>query len=176
MSSSENPGKLPSFDLERLKENSELCSVATNEILRCHVRFAFLMAERIDDASKPQSSLNYDNSETTKLAIKIRTSADSLSEYVTKMKDDLDSFVSDLEEVQFTLKKELSAQVTAKKESWPAKILRLLKSLFKAIARLLRLATSCIPIFRPSAEPERRPVSALEEGAAKFCTADSGAS
>jgi hypothetical protein len=135
------------------------------------------MAERIDDASKPQSTLKYDNSETTRLASKIRASAESLSEYVTKMKDDLNSFVSDLEEVQVMLKKEPSVPVPAKKESWLEWILGLLKSLFNAIVRFLRLATACIPIptFLHSAEPRRRPFSALKQGAAKFCTATSGA-
>jgi hypothetical protein len=176
MSSSEKPGQLPSFDLGRLEEHSRLCSDMTNVILQCHVRFAFLMAERIDDASRPQSSLNYDSSETTRLADNISTSASSLSEYVERMKDDLESFVSDLEDVQFTLKKELSPQVTAKKESWLAKILGWLKSLFDGIASLLRLA-SCVPIsvFHSSAGPRRRPVSALQAGANRFCTANSGA-
>lgn len=184
MSSSEKPGQLASFDLERLQEHSKSCSNATNEILRSHVQFAFLMAKRIDDASKPRSTLNYDNSETTRLASNIKASAESLSEYVTKMKDDLDSFVSDLEEVQVMLEKELSVQVTAKKEpsvpgtakeeSWLEWMLRLLKSLFNAIFRFLRLATACIHI-PASTEPRRRPVSTLKQGAAKFCTANSGA-
>jgi hypothetical protein len=177
MSSSEKPGQSASFDLERLKDHSKLCSNATNEILRSHARFAVLMAERIDDASRPQSTLNYDNSETTTLASNITASAESLSVYVSMMKDDLDSFVSDLEEVQVMLKKELSVQVTAKKESWLEWILGLLKSLFNAIVRFLRLATACIPIPTSlrSTEPRRRPVSALKQGAAKFCTVNSGA-
>ena len=187
MSSSEKPRQLASFDLGRLQEHSRSCSNATNEILRSHVRFALLMAERIDGASRPQSTLNYDSSETTRLANNIKASAESLSEYVTKMKDDLDSFMSDLEEVQVMLKKELLVQVAAKKEpsvpgaakkeSWLEWILGLLKSLFNAIVRFLRLATACIPIPTSlrSTEPRRRPVSALKQGAANICTANSGA-
>jgi primosomal protein N'' len=112
-----------------------LCSNAANKILQRHVRFASLMAQRIDDASKSQYNLKYDYSETTRLANDISEASRSLSIYVTDMKDNLDKFVSVLEEVQVTVKKE---------PSLAERILGWLKYLFKAIARIL--ATVCPPI------------------------------
>jgi hypothetical protein len=129
------------------------------------------MVRRIDDASKSQCNLKYDDSETTRLANDISEAADSLSIYVTKMKDDLKSFVSVLEEVQVAVKKE---------PSLVEKILGWLKYLFKAIARIL--ATVCPPIsalLLHSAEPKVQKsayaVSTLGEAAATFCAADPGA-
>jgi hypothetical protein len=158
------------FYLERLKKHAGLCSNATNEILQYHVQFAGLMAKRIDDASKPQYDLKYDYFETTRLASNIRASADKLSTYVREMNDDLGSFVSVLEEVQATVKEGPSLVESVKN------ILRWiwgwLKYLFQAIARILAKLSD---LLHP-AEPKREILpSTLEEGAAKFCTADSGA-
>jgi hypothetical protein len=125
------------FYLGLLKEDAGRCSNETNAILQCHVRFASLMAQRIDDASKSQYNLKYDDSETMRLANDISEAADSLSTYVTKMKDNLNSFVSVLEEIQVTVKKE---------PSLAEQILGWLKYLFKAIARsLLQSALPSLP-------------------------------
>jgi hypothetical protein len=167
MSGSEKPDEreqLLRFYLGLLKEDAGRCSSETNKILRCHVRFASLMARRIDVASKSQYNLKYDDSETTRLANDIREAADSLSIYVTTMKDNLDSFVFVLEDVQVTVKKE---------PSLVERILGWLKYMLQAIARIL--ATVCPPIstLLPSPEPKRQ--TTLEKGAATFCTAGPGA-
>jgi hypothetical protein len=93
-----------------LKEDAGKCSntAATNKILQCHVRFASLMAQRIDDASESQYNSRYDDSETTRIANDISEASRSLSINVTDMMNNLDSFVSVLEEVQVTVKKEPS--------------------------------------------------------------------
>jgi hypothetical protein len=129
------------------------------------------MAQRIDDASKSQYSLKYDDSETTRLANDISEASRSLSIHVTKMKDNLNKFVSVLEKVQVTVKKE---------PSLVERILGWLKSLFKVIARII--ATFCTPIsvfLLHSAEPKLQKtaiaVSTLGKAAASFCAADSGA-
>ncbi len=153
------------FYLGLLKKEAGWCLNETNKILRCHVRFASLMAQRIDDASKSQYNLKYDDSETTRLAKGINEASRSLSINVSKMVDDLSSFVSALEEVQVTLKKE---------PSLVERILGWLKHLFNVIARIL--ATVCPPIsaLLPSAEPKEEKsghsASILREAAAKFCT------
>lgn len=163
--------RLLRFYLGCLKEDAGWCSNATNEILKCHVRFASLMAQRIDDASKSQYNLKYDDSETARLANDISTASRSLSIYVTKMQDNLGKFVSALEKVQVTVKKE---------RSLAERILEWLKSLFKTIARIF--ATFCSPIsslLLHSAEPKvqksAHDVSTLRKAAATFSTADSGA-
>src|ERR1700755_3424088 len=94
--------------LGHLKEHAGLCSNATNEILQSHVRFASLMAQRIDDASRSQYNLKYDYSETTRLANDISEASRSLSINVRKMNDNLNSLVSVLEDVQVTVKEEPS--------------------------------------------------------------------
>lgn len=110
-----------------LKENARRFSNATNKILRYHVQFASLMAQRIDDVPKSQYNLIYDNSETTRIANYIREASDSLSTYVTQIKENLKLFVSVLEEVHVTMKKE---------PSWAEWILGWLKYLFKSIAMI----------------------------------------
>jgi hypothetical protein len=149
------------FYLECLKKYAGLCSNATNEILGCHVRFASLMAQRIDGASESQNNLRYDYSETTRLANGISAAADELSTYVTKTIDNLNSFVSVLEEVQVTVKKGSLVESVKNILRW---IWGWLKYLAEAIARI------------PSAKPRGEiPLSTLEEGAARYCPADSGA-
>jgi hypothetical protein len=65
------------------------------------------MAQRIDEASKYQFNLEYEP-ETMRLAKDINQATEMLSIYLTKMVDDLDSFVSVLEGVQVAAKKERS--------------------------------------------------------------------
>jgi hypothetical protein len=150
-----------------LKEDAGWCSNAINKIVQLHVRFASLMAQRIDNASKSQCNLEYDDSETTTIANDISEASDSLSTYVTQIKDNLKLFVSVLEEVQVTMKKE---------PSWVERIPGWLKSLYKTIASIVATVCSPISALLPSAEPKRKiPLSALGEWAAIFRTADSGA-
>ena len=163
--------RLLRFYLGELKEEAGWCSNATNAILQCHVRFASLMAQRIDDASKSQYNLKYDDSETTRLADDIRGASRSLSAHVTKMKGILNKFVTILEKAQVTVKKE---------PSLVERILGWLKSLFKAIARMF--AIFCPPIsalLLHSAEPKVQKTafafSTLGKAAATFCPPDSGA-
>ena len=171
MSGSKKPDereRLLRFYLGLLREDAGWCSNATNKILQCHVRFASLMAQRIDDAPKSRYKLKTD--ETTRLANDIRVASCSLSIHVTKMKDNLASLVSALEKVQVTVKKE---------RSLAERILGWLKSLFKAIARIF--ATFCVPIsgLLHSAEPEVLKsvlaVSTLRKAAATICAAEVGA-
>ena len=150
-----------------LKEHAGRCSNEANKILQYHVQFASLMAQRMDNASKSQYTLKYDDSETTRLANDISDAADSLSTYVAKMKDNLDAFVSVLQDVQVTVKKEPSLK------EW---IMGWLKYLYQATTRIL--ATVCPSIFTVASSPEPNkqiPVSTLQQGAATFCTAKPGA-
>jgi len=147
------------FYLGLLKEDAGRCSIATNAILQGHVRFASLMAQRVDDASRSQYNLKYDYSETTRLANDISEASRSLSIHVTKMKDNLDKFVAALEKVQVTMKKE---------RSLVERIMGWLKSLFRAIARIF--AKYCPPVSAVL----HSAVSTLGKAAATFCAADSG--
>ena len=170
MSSSEKPDervRVLQFCLGLLKDDAGWCSNATNDILQYHVWFASLMAQRIDDASKSQYNLKYDDSETIQLANDISEASRSLSIHVTRTMYYLDQFVSVLEDIQVAVKKEpLLAE----------QILGWLKPLFKAIASILATVYPPVPALLPSAEPKRQiPVSTLAEGAATFCTADPGA-
>jgi hypothetical protein len=136
------------------------------------------MAQRIDVASNSNSqhNLNYDDTETTRLANNIKACAKSLSIDVAKMKDDLRSFVSVLEEVQVTVS---TVQVTMNAEpSLVEKIMGWLKSFIKAIAGILATFCRCTGISAPlpSAEPNRQtPASTLKKGVASIHTANSGA-
>ena len=94
--------------LGRLKERAGLYSDTTNEIFQYHVRFASLMAQRFDDASKSQCELKDDDLETTRLPKDIRETSSLLSTYVERMKYELQTFVSVLEKAQVTVQKEQS--------------------------------------------------------------------
>jgi hypothetical protein len=154
-----------------LEKHARLCAIEANEIVQRHVRFASLMAQRIDNASESQNNMRYNDSETTELAKDINEAAESLSIYVARMKDNLNSFVCILEDVQITVKKE---------PSLAERIRRWLKSLLKAIARIL--ATVCPPIsaiLPHSADPKVKKLapafSSLGEAAREFCKAIPGA-
>jgi hypothetical protein len=158
------------FYLGRLKEQARLCSNSTKEILEHHILFASLMARRIDDASKSQNDLKYGGPETTKLAKEISKASRSLSTNVTQMTNDLNLFVSALENIQIAVKTErLLAE----------DILRWLNSLLKAVASILAIGYPSISPLPPSAGSTKQqsafPTSALREAAAKFCTVDPGA-
>jgi hypothetical protein len=93
-----------------LKNEAELCSNKTNEILDFHVQFASLMAQQIDDASKSQYYyLEYNNDgQLVELAKKIRHAIHPLSINVERMTHELGSFVPVLEKEQVTVQKEQS--------------------------------------------------------------------
>jgi hypothetical protein len=147
-----------------------LCSKKTDDILQYHVQFASLMAQRIDDASKSHNNLKYDGPETMKLANDIAEASSWLSIYVTEMTHDLDSFVSALEEIQAKVK-------VTKERSLAERILRWLKSLFKAIAVVIAtispmisntLCTFPLPVTLGCAVA----VTALGKAASLFCEKD----
>lgn len=171
MSSTKKPDdreRVLRFYLGLLKEDAGRCSNAANAIVQCHAQFASLMAQRVDDASNSHYNLKYDDSKTTRLANDIGEASRALSIHVTKMKDNLDKFVSVLENVQVTAKKE---------PSMVERILGWLKSLFKAIARIF--ATYCPTLLLHSADPKAQKtaasVSTLGKAAATFCAGNSGA-
>jgi hypothetical protein len=117
------------FHLGVIREDAGRCSGATNAILRCHAQFAKLMAQRIDDASKSRfKGLNYDVSETSRLANDINQVSRELSLYVTNMIRNLTLLVSVLEKIEVTVLK--------KERTLARRILGWLKSLFKALARI----------------------------------------
>jgi hypothetical protein len=153
-----------------LKEEAGWCSNRINEILQLHVRFASLMAQRIDNASKSQNDLKYDSSETRTIAVNISEASRSLALSVSKMEDSLKSFVSILEEVQVAVKERTLAE----------KFLGWLEYLLKAIVGIV--AAVCSPISSLLSRIEPNPqyvasgVSALGKAAAQFCRVDPGAS
>ena len=150
------------FYLWHLKEGTRKCSIETDAILKCHVRFASLMAKRIDDAVGSQYNLKCgDYSEMVGLANDISAAADSLSKCVTKMRDNLNSFVSVLEGIQVTVKK---------KPSLVKRILRWLKSLFSVIVKVIAAVCPLISLLIQPANPAAALiVSALGEAAAIIC-------
>jgi hypothetical protein len=127
------------------------------------------MAQRIDDASESQNNLRYDYSETTRLANDISASADELSTYVTKMINNLSSFVSVLEEIQVTVKKGSLVESVKNILRW---IWGWLKYLAEAITSIPVKISDRLRSARPNGEI---PLSTLEEGAARYLPADSGA-
>jgi hypothetical protein len=149
-----------------------LCSNETDKMLEYHVRFASLMAERIDDASKSQCNVN-PGPEATKLTEGINEASSSLSTNVAQMTYDLNSFVSALEKAQVTVEKE-------RKERLAERILRWLKSLFKAIATIFATLTpSGSSTVRHHSDPKVRgrasADTALGQATSDFCRVESGA-
>ena len=87
------------FYLDELRDDASLCSIAANSILQCHAQFAYLMARRMNDASKSWFKyLPCDDVVTTRLADDINNASRNLSFHVKRMKDNLNSFVSTLED------------------------------------------------------------------------------
>ncbi len=165
--------RLLKFYLEILREDAGWCSRATNEILKCHVHFADLMAQRIEGASKSwlRGFRSDDSEKTSRLANDINKASRSLSEHVADMQKNLSSFVSILEKVQVTAREQ---------QSLVGRILGWLKSLFKAIVKVfVTLGTLISPFPLLSAAPGASgtaPVSStLGKAAATFCGATSGA-
>ncbi|KAI0273901.1 hypothetical protein BGY98DRAFT_109186 [Russula aff. rugulosa BPL654] len=153
------------FHLGRLKEDARWCSNAINKILQLHVRFASLMAQRIDNASKSQCNLKYDDSETTRIANDIREASRSLSKNVTDMAYDLNLFMSALEEVQVPVKERSLAD---KLREWLKYFLRVIVSIVTAVCSPISTHLSRIgsPQYLTSA------VSTLGKTVAEFCRVD----
>jgi hypothetical protein len=123
------------------------------------------MAQRIDDATKSWfKGLKFDESKTTKLANDINKASCELSLYVTRMKNNLSSFVSVLEKIGVTVRKE---------RTLAGRILGWLKSLFKALAKVFISPFRCS--VAPGVSGTAPASSTLEKGAAAFCGAGSGA-
>ena len=140
-----------------------MCSEETDKILEYHVKFASLMAQRIDDASKSQCNVN-PGPEATKLTEGINDASSSLSTNVAQMTYDLDSFVSALEKAQVTVAE---------------RILRWLKSLFKAIAAIFTTLTpsgsSTVHHPDPKVRGRASAETALGQATSDLCRAESGA-
>jgi hypothetical protein len=128
------------------------------------------MAQRMDDVSNSQfMELRYDDSETTRLANDIRQASRELSLCVTRMNDNLNSFVSTLEKIQETRKEETLVEWIS---GW-------LKSLLEALARIFVTFGPIIIPFLHSIAPESSWVepaaSTLYVAAQIFCAPTSGA-
>ncbi|KAH9974266.1 hypothetical protein BGW80DRAFT_1458343 [Lactifluus volemus] len=147
--------------LDLLKEDVSWCSRATDEILLCHAQFAYVTAQRIDNASKSWlKGLKY-GTDTTRLANDISQASRSLSKHVTQMQGNLRSFVSALEKME-----------VGKKTSTARRILGWLKYLFNALASIFALGSIVSPFLHsvgPGASTIACAASALWKAAAAFC-------
>jgi leucyl-tRNA synthetase len=152
-----------------LKEDAEWCSNAINKILQHHVRFASLIAQRIENASKSQYNLKHDDSETTKITNDIREVSHSLSINVTDMEYDLESFVSALEDVQVVVKERSLAD---KLREWLKYLLKVIAGIVAAVCFLISTCLSCV---EPKPQYLTSAVSTLGKAAAKVYRVDSGA-
>jgi hypothetical protein len=120
------------------------------------------MAQRIDDASKSQYTVNA-GPEATNLAKDISETSGFLSTNVERMTRDLRSFVSTLEKIQVKVEKKRLAE----------QILRWLKLLFKAIAKVFATLTPSISgTVRHHSDPRVRggvlADTALRQAASEF--------
>jgi hypothetical protein len=153
--------------LDLLKEDVSWCSRATDEILLCHAQFAYVTAQRIDNASRSWlKGLKY-GSDTTRLANDISQASRSLSKHVTQMQGNLRSFVSALEKME-----------VGKKTSTARRILGWLKYLFNALASIFALGSIVSPFLHsvgPGASTIACAASTLWKAAAAFCEDASGA-
>ena len=152
--------------LTLLREDVGWCSRATDAILLCHAQFAYLMAQRIDDASRSWlKGLKY-GQDTTKIANDINKASRALSQHVTQMQENLKSFVSALEKME-----------VRKKSSMARRILGWLKHLFNALASIFALGSFVSPFLHsvaPGVSLIAPAASALWKAAAAFCGAASG--
>jgi hypothetical protein len=129
------------------------------------------MAQRIDDASKSQGNLISDSPEARQLAKDISHASGLLSTSVDRMTFELDSFVVALKKMQVTV---------AKERSLVDRILRWLKTMFKAIATIFASLTPSISqIVRYHPDPKIRGSAlsntTLGQAASVFCKVNPGA-
>jgi len=147
--------------LAQLRESASWCSEATNEILRCHVQFAYMMERRIKGASESRLKGLDCDADTKRLANDIARASHSLSQNVVKLQSDLASFVSDLEKMD-----------VKRRQSIVRRILGWLKDMFNALAGVFALGSAVAPLV-PSTPPGvglALPVaSVLAKAAAKIC-------
>jgi hypothetical protein len=152
--------------LASVREDASWCSRTTNAILLCHARFAYLMARRIDGASRSWlKGLRY-GTDTTKLANDLARASRSLSCHVAQMQSDLAAFVAALEKTE-----------VRKKPSMARHILRWLKDLFDALASIFALGSFVSPFLHsvaPGVGVIALAASALWKAAAAFCGVASG--
>jgi hypothetical protein len=152
--------------LASLREDSSWCSRATNAILLCHAQFAYLMARRIDGASKSWlKGLRY-GTDTTKLANDLARASRSLSRHVAQMQSDLAAFVTALEKTE-----------VRKRPPVARRILRWLKDLSDALASIFALGSFASPFLHsvaPGVGVIAPAASALWKAAAAFCGVASG--
>ena len=144
-----------------LRESASWCSEATNEILRCHVHFAHMMALRIDSASKSWFKGLVSDTDTTRLADDIARASRSLSQHVVELQSNLASFVSDLEKME-----------VKKKQSIGRRILGWLKHMFNALAGVFALGSFIAPLLHsvaPGVGFVLPAASVLWKAAAEFC-------
>ncbi|KAI0299426.1 hypothetical protein B0F90DRAFT_1668714 [Multifurca ochricompacta] len=147
--------------LSLLREDVSWCSNAADAILLCHARFAYLMAQRIDDASRSWlKGLKY-GSDTTRLANDINKASRALSQHITQMQGNLSMFVSALEKLE-----------VRKKRSTARRILGWLKYLFNALASIFALGSFVSPFLHsvaPGLSMIAPAASTLWKAAAAFC-------
>jgi hypothetical protein len=124
------------------------------------------MARRIDNASRSQNNLKYDDSETTTIAIRIKTTSRSLMIFVSRIEGNLKSFVSALEEVQVAVKEQSLAE---KFLGW---LLYLLKAIVSVVAAVCSPISSLLSRIEPNPQYLASGVSTLRKAAAEFCRAD----
>ena len=152
--------------LTLLREDVGWCSRATDAILLCHAEFAYLTAQRIDDASRSWlKGLKY-GQDTTRLANDINKASRALSEHIVHMQGNLNSFVSALEKME-----------VRKKSSMARRILGWLKHLFNALANIFMLGSFASPFLHsvaPGISMIAPAASTLWKAAAAFCGAASG--
>jgi hypothetical protein len=79
---------------------------ATNDIVRCHAHFAYMMAQRINGSSE----FNEDMPEFAKV---MATASTSLSKQIVNMKVDLAQLVSALEEIEVKRKQSILQRILA---------------------------------------------------------------
>ncbi|KAI0267425.1 hypothetical protein BC834DRAFT_842626 [Gloeopeniophorella convolvens] len=147
--------------LTLLREDVNWCARATDTIILCHARFAYLMAQRIDDANKSWlKSLKY-GAETTRLANDINRAARALSQHVAQMQATLAAFVGALEQLD-----------VRRKKSTARRVLGWLKHLFAALAGIFALGSFFSPFLHsvtPGISMVGPAVSTLWKAAASFC-------
>ncbi|KAH9077658.1 hypothetical protein EDB83DRAFT_2514368 [Lactarius deliciosus] len=142
--------------LTLLREDVGYCSRATDAILLCHAQFAYLMAQRIDDASRSwRKGLKY-GQDTTRLANDINQASRLLSQHVEHMQGNLELFVSALEKME-----------VEKTSSKARRILGWLKHLFNALASIFDISSFVLP--GPFLRPVAHAASTLSRAAAAFC-------
>ena len=149
-----------------------MCATETNDILQNHVRFANLMAQQINDASKPQNDSRYDRTmaEMARIAEETRAASSNLSANISRMNDELGTFVETLEGINIK---------TKKKESMPRKILRWLSFLVTAIQAIFAPPSTTLVslVFNPDLNIRGclLALTPLGQAAQVFCKMGSGA-